>query len=306
MISSKFHWSAGLGFLIASIEALFYNGPPELAQKVSSSLMVLLFFSCLLLLITKPRMILNYFAVIAIADAFIMIFRFFYHHGGYPNAWWVVTNASLDACFVALMSPIIWGLSDHRKIRIACIVVTLLAIILAKSNTAILMVFSIILTYCVSRRNLKHLFSASFATLLVTPVICVWLGPKLMTNMGRYHNWQNMMTYWYHNMNLWIGAGQGTYWGYAASLQAGSRDIFLWMHNDWLQVLFEGGIIFFTSMLILYFFMLKKSVNRPELFSMVIAYGLIAMTLYPLHLFVYQMVGTVLVYCCFREEISLA
>jgi O-antigen ligase len=78
------------------------------------------------------------------------------------------------------------------------------------------------------------------------------------------------------------------------------------MHNDWLQVLFEGGIIFFTSMLILYFFMLKKSVNRPELFSMVIAYGLIAMTLYPLHLFVYQMVGTVLVYCCFREEISLA
>ena len=49
MLSKKYHFSVGLCFLVTAIYGLFQAGLPQFGSEVVSSIMTLLFFSCLAL-----------------------------------------------------------------------------------------------------------------------------------------------------------------------------------------------------------------------------------------------------------------
>ncbi len=294
-LSKKFHISVGLCFFATSIYGLVQWGVPQFGSEVVSSLMVMYLFSCLALE-CELNFILPLLAFVAIGDSIIMIVRFLANLGDpwvFMKAWWVITNASLDACFVALMFPIIWTITKRKKwLQITTGLIVCASVILAKSNTALIVLL------------ISSFPIFSYKLFFLSPLSYFFLGNKFAQDLGRYHNWERMFTFWNDNINHFIGSGPGTYWVISQLLQAHKIGdaVFAWMHNDWLQVLFEQGYIGLGCVFFLYFSMLYKSFKRPILLSMIIGYGVIALTLYPLHLFMFQLLGVALIYLCFTVK----
>ncbi len=152
----------------------------------------------------------------------------------------------------------------------------------------------------------------SLGVAVLIPLIFViplyhFFGAKFAENYGRFANWEKMMRFWDDNLSHTFGSGPGTYWVYVQAVE-GIKDkdkIWLRMHNDWFQILFEQGWVGLISIIYLFISMLKRSFHEPVIFSMVLGFGLIACTMYPLHLFFFQLIGMALIYHCFAKEESI-
>ncbi len=81
--------------------------------------------------------------------------------------------------------------------------------------------------------------------------------------------------------------------------------LFVWMHNDWLQILFELGIIGLAAAIIFYICLIKHSWNKKNyLFPIVCTYGFISLTQMPLRVFVFQLLGACLIMMAFDNQCS--
>ncbi len=312
-LSKKYHVSVGLCFLVTSVYGLIQGGLPQYGSEVLTSVMALLFFSCIGLSLENEyfKMILPLLSIVALGDALIMLFRISPHLGelwGFMQAWWVMTNASLDACFIAIMSPVIGAVTENKLIKFFLLFFVFVAILVTKSNTALMVFLSTNTIVLLREKKFKSVGLVAVISIISIVPLYYFFGMKFAENYGRFGNWQTMMGFWKDNINHVLGSGPGTYWVYAQSLQAHKVGdvVFTWMHDDWLQVLFEQGYIGLVSVLFLYGMMIYKSFKQPILFSMVIGFGLISLTMYPLHLFFFQLIGVALIYHCFvKEEVQV-
>ncbi len=309
LLSKKYHVSVGLLFFVTSIYGLVQVGNPQFGSEVCSSLLILLLFACIGLGLDNNsfELIVPILGVIAIGDASAMIVRALLHIGEFQwnmQGYWVLTNGSLDASFIALMSPVVYRFSSNIKLKVFFVSILLLAILLAKSNTGFCVLIMILLTNCLMHKEFKLFFQLLFAFIISLFPIGYYLGPKLLNHNGRFNNWKLMMGYWNDHINHWIGSGPGTYWPLSQIVQIhkDGDNVWPWMHNDFLQVLFEQGIVGLALVLFLYFTMLYKAFDKPMLFSMILGFGAVACTLYPLHLFYFQILGISLIYQCFQQK----
>ncbi len=301
-LKEKFHWSVGLCFLNLSISGILHGTKIGLGTESILTVMTLLLFTCVLLFIesSQIRFMLTALVFIAIGNSLIMLYRYI-STSDFENAWWVVTNHSLDASFVALMAPVIILLKLSRKIKVALLMIVSSAVLASKSNTGACVLISFPIFYFLSSKDYKKLRLSLFVALLAVPVISSVYGSKLLHDTGRFNAWILMMGFWKKNLSLLFGGGPGSYWVYSSAIQTGHFK-FTWMHNDFLQQLFENGIIGLLSCVLLYTIALKRSFNRPYLFSMVVGYGIVSMTLYPSHLFFFQLIAVALIYLCFAPN----
>ncbi len=313
LLSKKYHVSVGLFFLITSVFGLVQSGWPQFGSEVISNIMNLLFFTCIGLSLENKylNLIVPLLCICAIGDAIVMIIREIPHIGerwGFMQAWWVMTNASLDSCFIAIMSPAFETILKNKNIKLFATAIVLIAILLAKSNTGLAVFISAQALFYFKKKDYK-----TFSFIMIVPSLFIlplhyFYGTKFGENYGRFVNWKTMMTFWHDNINHVIGAGPGTYWIYSQQVQVHKVGdlVFLWMHNDFFQILFEQGYLGLISVLFLYGMMLFRSFKSPLLFSMVFGFGLIACTMYPLHLFFFQLLGIALIYHCFiKNEVML-
>lgn len=302
LLSKKFHISVGISFLVTALYGLIQLGVPQFGSEVSTSISALLFFSCISIGLDDSYFdwIMPVLGLVAIGDSVIMIAQGLKHFGEWQcnmKAWWVLSNGALDASFLALMIPTVlaWPIT---------LIPILAAIILTKCNTAVIVIILMSLAYLLARKEWKMLGIFILADSISGFYLAKYFGTKFMDDSGRLNNWKLMMGYWKDHINHWLGAGPGTYWAYSQWLQAHKVGdlVFPWMHNDWLQILFEQGIIGILAVGFLFFTMLRKSFDRPALFAMILGYGFIACTLYPLHLFMFQLLGVVLIQKTFRDK----
>ncbi len=308
MLSKRYHVSVGLCFLVTALFGLIQSGLPQFGCEVISNIMSLLFFTCIGLSLEKKHLerIIPLLCIVAIGDAIIMIFRAVPHIGesyGFMRGWWVMTNASLDSCFIAIMSPAIESITKNKKLKVALLVIILIAILLAKSNTGLAVFIFVHAMFYFRKKDYK-----TYALIMLIPALFIlpihyFYGVKFAENYGRFANWKSMMSFWHEHINPFIGGGPGTYWIYAQLVQIHKPgdNVWLWMHNDFLQILFEQGYIGLVSVLYLYGMMMFRAFKKPLLFSMTLGYGLIAFTMYPLHLFFFQILGVALIYHCFEK-----
>jgi O-antigen ligase len=126
-------------------------------------------------------------------------------------------------------------------------------------------------------------------------LLLVWQHPEYLNDSTRFQNWKQYLEYfWEHN--VWFGNGAGTFKGLGPMIQGlhGEKKEFLfWAHNEYLEVLFEYGIVGFTlfmsSLAVLVRFtytIAYKGKHRAALFG-IMACGL---TDYPLRLAVFVFV----------------
>jgi hypothetical protein len=318
-LCKKYHWSVALLFLISSLWGLFQYFFPyglftgitriEAAQWGSSicgATMTTLLFAIPFISLDRKYLdkLMSALYWIFGLDALIMIAKACLF--GSQSAWYLFVHPSVDSSVIACILPAIISLKKKEEgVNFIFLTLGFMAIYLGHSSTAMACLGVGTIAYYLSKKR-------SLKPLLLVPVAAgiawVFLQDKLLESDGRFYEWKLQMHYWWEHLNRYIGAGPGTFFILGPRIQflsfTGPVDphypIFFWLHNDWLQVLWEQGIVGFVSLVMLYLFMLKKSFNRPWLFSMVCAYGFMGLTQFPLRLFFMQLFGCALVYECFK------
>mgnify|MGYP003393639640 CR=1 FL=1 len=284
-----------------------YFGPvsTERFHYLAISSIAIFLFSTIPILDLKERFAIKLptiFWTIGLIDAFIMLGNFILGremHG-------LLSNASQDGCFIACVLPFVFTLK--RRISLIPFVIMSLAIILAKESTPIVALIIGIFLFLVSdliqyyEIVVDSVLCSSLFLIIAMIVATFYVGPvRFLDSSGRYFIWTKLMTFWWNKVNIWIGAGGGTFYNYGPGVswhnQGSKPDFgaFIWMHNDFLQVLFEQGIIGLALVLAVLGKMIKRAYNDPVLFTAITVFAFTATTQMPLRNFLTAFLGSFLV-----------
>lgn len=112
---------------------------------------------------------------------------------------------------------------------------------------------------------------------------------ELFSNGDRFPMWKFFMECWNTPQNHIVGTGFGSFqmWSLALQLTYGMRPNNWWafMHNDWLQMVFEGGVVGLVLMAGTYLAGLRGlwiRGNTPHMKALLV-YGVVMFFNYPLH-----------------------
>ncbi len=313
-VAKRTHWAVALAFASAAYSALmvFANTVSPHASMGGAAVtaldsisgyafgfLVLMTVGVMELRRKATDQVLSAFVYLGMVEAGLMIFRFCTT----PWARGIFEVTSLDAFFLACLLPL-----TFQRGGMFPMLLSLTAIVLSQSSTGLVGVVIATVSYFVASKEMRATRSLrilTFSVLLAVVGIGVWFtGLGTMVNPGgRLEIWKISMQYWSDNFNPWVGSGLGNYWyfgaRYASSPEYGMP---MWMHNDWLQVLFEQGIFGLASVVLLFGVMLWKALDRAWLFSSIATYGFCASLQMPLRLFFPALLGAVLVRRTFDEE----
>lgn len=232
--------------------------------------------------ITHPFILMPILRGIGLLNALWMLSQFFLSQKIYG----VFGNAAMDACFLAILIP--------SQKTVGTIIYS--AAIGASGSSTAMAALGISL-------GVNWMMKYKSKPYLEIPIVMGFLAlgaQKFFDSNGRFDLWRRSMIYWMDQINPWIGSGPGSYFLYGPKiqmLQGNTPDkLFVWMHNDWLQVLFEYGIIGFVLISILFVKMVRAAHDKKEpwLVASILTYGFVATTQMPLRYFLMSLLGACL------------
>jgi hypothetical protein len=193
------------------------------------------------------------------------------------NGWGLMIASSFDSALIAAIAPLAsWPI----------FFLLLIPIMVAKGATAIVILFAQGCTYAFRRKELRAWVIAG--TLALIAVAALLQGKDLANPSGRIRFWQEFFEWWRDAGFYFTGTGIGTFeWlGPAITSMHGRTQVVLQMHNDYLQMLFEGGIVGLGLLIAFCAVLFKRALHRSTrmlaLFVGTLAFGL---TYHPLHFF---------------------
>lgn len=210
----------------------------------------------------------------------------------------MMNNDSMDAAFVAICIPLIGLFSrpQSKRAMIATGFMGLVVLLSGSSTGAIILgvvtLFTAYKTLGVSTK-LSKLIIASWAV-LIPALLYKLLGEQLLNPNGRVNAWAGMLGFFQEQPwpTLLFGTGIGTFeWLYPTHQMAmGMRKtLFLWAHNEFIQVLFEHGIIGLSFLVVLVVKMLRLFRNHDSVFAAAIGMVIAMGTQAPFRYFPFQM-----------------
>ncbi len=228
--------------------------------------------------------------------------------------YFLFNNPAIDCAFTACCLPGIlkWTEKDLENFFMVPIP-PILFLILSKTSTGILGLGLSVGAYYWAKYdfNKKVLYAALTLCAFVAGIGWWIQGEDLLKGSGRYFIWQLSFDYWINKANIWIGTGTGSFFMYGPSLQFTNAVIlkkepgferFFWMHNDWLQVLFEIGIIGLLIVTIIFIIAVWRARNNPSVFAGILTLGGVALTQMPLRWPLFGMLGAVFITKIFRVD----
>jgi O-antigen ligase len=258
------------------------------------------------------------FSFMAVFDAVWIILRSILFDK--TQAYAMLSNSAIDASFLCCFLPLFYHYASRpylkkpsRIFSASLVLILISAIVLTRSSTGYAGIGIATASYLVFRYRTKGLLWALGLGPLVTLASYLILDKELLNPNGRFSIWKMSYDFILSDTNKWIGSGLGTFWFWGPQIQIhnqmilqptfqGKMDLFTWMHNDWLQVFFELGIVGALSVAILYFYLLRESwKSKSVYFCVIVTYGFIAITQMPLRLFVFQLLGVVLIREAFKN-----
>jgi hypothetical protein len=127
-------------------------------------------------------------------------------------------------------------------------------------------------------------------------------GDRFMHHQDRTLQWEMFMQWLYVNNFYWTGTGLGSFQVLGPAIQNKTYDLFVWLHNDFLQVLFEQGIVGLSLAFMLTVQCLKRSMRTPWLFVSSIGTLVCGLTQFPLRFFVGQLFVFLLIRLSLEES----
>lgn len=306
-MSTGMRWPVALLFLWSSLSAifvstwpshpyLFYGKPIADAFSMVSlrSLSILFGVAFVGGLNKNLKWVLVGLSALAFVDCILVIML---HHG-------VLDNAAMDGSFIACMVPLIWFLwKDFRTLALFLYPIAAFAIYKADSSTAWAAFFLVHAAGLLQRTHpvlaVVTLFYGAFSGAFV-------MGHELLNPNGRTYIWRGSLKYWWTNFNPLLGSGTGTFELFGPHLQSQGGALpttfFIWMHNDWIQILFEQGAIGLALALVVYFWALKETWRSQCTFACLVGYGMIMCTQMPLRYAPSALFGAVLLRLALRSK----
>lgn len=106
---------------------------------------------------------------------------------------------------------------------------------------------------------------------------------EITDSNGRVPAWQAFLDTWWNHFPHWSGTGNGTWEWIGPYIKNSTDQSFIWVHNDYLQMLMENGYIGFTLFVIATLFVLRWVWRFPKERSMALGLVVCMMTYFPLH-----------------------
>lgn len=195
---------------------------------------------------------------------------------------------TMDSAVIAIFLPSMWFRSQHSNkswldilwlgIKI---ILPIWACLVAGGSTLYLGLTCGVIAYQISNRSSKK-------WLFVLPAIAAvayWSeGNLVLKGGGRIPEWERFYNWWSESAEWLIGTGTGSFlWlGPTIELNEGQKEYMIFMHNDYLQIIFEQGLIGFGLCMCLGADLVKRALKTPWLFSTVITIAAVSLTYYPL------------------------
>ena len=220
----------------------------------------------------------NWIAVfnwLAVANA-VTIFacKFFYIE---PTG--LLANPSMSGCLSAALLPLFF----HRESRLNLLWMLLVhaSVFVSAQSQPIGLFFVPIGLRLIQKRCWKTLGAAVIASFIVGVLIA---GHDLFDSNGRMTVWKLAFPFWWKTANPFLGIGLGSFWHVGPWLTLHRFwQPFLWLHSDWLQVLFESGILGLALVTSLFCQAVYFAKNNTVLCISLLTYGAWAIANFPLH-----------------------
>lgn len=180
---------------------------------------------------------------------------------------------SFDGAFLAAMIPFMPPLGMLAIFALA---------VKIRGATAFLIMGAQLLAYL---RFTKRKIPMALGLLALAAVAWYSQGDKIFNDSERLQTWYRSIGFIYKAHGLIQGAGIGTFYWIGPTLQRFHGDLFMHMHNDWLQCLFEAGIIGLSLMVVFYCRLLWRARDSARTFIALVGVGAFGLTYYPLHFF---------------------
>jgi hypothetical protein len=135
-----------------------------------------------------------------------------------------------------------------------------------------------------SYRHVKWV-KPGMAVLLLACGAAAWIHSGAMFDGGeRLMKWRQFMTFWAQEKKWWVlGVGPGSFmWTSLMLDKFKPNDLFLQMHNDWLQIVFENGLVGLGLVLWTLLAAVKRVWGNPWLLASLAGLAVFGLTYYPL------------------------
>lgn len=229
---------------------------------------------------------------------FNCLYLFYVHFYG-PGTYGLMMNTSTEGTFLAIMTPIIILKKDQMKFLHRFKVLYAVPVVATFYTTSSMGIGGLALSafvYSLLRKDKTIVVAGLLISCAILIGAYYFLGERFVSDSGRILCWKWSFDWWFKGANLLLGTGLGSFWvigphiqqtttewicGHwgpsatceAAKIQYQYNNLYLFMHSDWLQVLFETGIVGFLIAVIAYVISLIKSIDKDWLFIAVVSVG---------------------------------
>lgn len=232
----------------------------------------LLFTLLVLLQFSRHRINVRYFFArmyFAVLIATGVTWLLGYGYEGYLGNWGM--NVCLLVCLTPFVPRYMWFISG-------------LLVILSDASTAYAVIAVVFLS------EWRAQWRMVIPGLICVAVAAAFLSPHLLSDSERFMNWKVYVAYWWENSSL-LGFGPGSFAPIGPYLQVINgikNQSLLWVHNEYIQVLFEFGIVGFVLFGGAFFLLLRRA--RPVYQSLLFGSLACAATNYPFRLALFMLV----------------
>jgi hypothetical protein len=247
--------------------------------------------------IISSRGLENLYRLLEVVTIFNCCLVIYYGYGMF-NAY------SADNVFSALMAPVLWFRNTPSRnvfswfYYAAKVFVPVTAMVMRAGTTCFITLAVVFLAYAIATG-----FVELIGLVLMAIAVGVWAnmnsGLNFITPGGRFEEWTRLMKWWWENANMWFGTGTGSFEWLAPTEQVkqSASEVYLFMHNDYLQAIFEQGFVGFFLYGVLAVYCVKYSWRRPWLFAAFAGLAVIMLTFYP-----FRFIASELLILCFLRE----
>lgn len=203
--------------------------------------------------------------------------------------WWqLFDNPTQAAWWIAITAPItlLWQSPPWAKLGIFSLFGA--AILQANASTPILAFCPAVFLLFWQSFPRRYLIAGIVALAVFT--FSRYSVENLIEPGARYEVWKLALDWWYgENLyRVFFGWGLGSVKVMIPHIQRlmgvdGPGTMYIWLHNDWLQVLCELGAVGLALALWCTAYLVKKAWAFPEALCSLVAYGIVMITQFPIH-----------------------
>lgn len=214
---------------------------------------------------------------------------------------------SMDATFIAMTIPMSLYINNKHlglKWRILVSAIPILTVFRAVSigaggSTPVFVLATQVASYLVATRH-SYFILPTFASLFG---FGYWArGEAIYSSPDRISNWKLFMSWWWENANIYLGSGSGTFQWLGPAIQNRADNLYVWMHNDFMQIAFEQGLLGIALAVALLVTCLRRAWERPWLVASIGGVCFSMLTQFPLRFAASQLFLLLLIRLSLVEE----